>query len=64
MYMDSKEGEIMITCQWCEKKTTTKHFSVGWFILWTLLTGIGGIGYIMYYVSKPNVCMHCGKLLK
>jgi hypothetical protein len=31
-----------------------KKFSVGIFILWLILTGIGAAGYVVYHFCKPK----------
>ena len=49
-------------CRVCKENAegTKKKFSWLWLMIWTLLTGFGGIVYILYHFTKQNnVCPIC-----
>jgi len=49
-------------CLNCKRRVKPrKDFSIIKFLLWTFLTGIGGIIYIIYYWGKPKSCPVCGE---
>jgi hypothetical protein len=51
----------MITCHACHREVVPmRAFSWPWFLFWLLLTWIGGILYLVYFLTKPaRVCPAC-----
>lgn len=51
----------MLKCNACSRQVIPmKAFSWPWFLMWLLLTGVGGVLYLIYYLTKtPRVCPAC-----
>lgn len=51
----------MLTCAICQKQVIpTKPFAVGWFLFWILFTGVGALGYLIYFAARASVqCPVC-----
>lgn len=48
-------------CGFCKTHVSVKkHFSWFWFIVLTLLTGVGGLVYLLFYALKKPKCPICG----